>query len=132
QPWVGKKDYNLITDMADNAIDYMNQLNASAPDKPFFVYYVPGGTHAPHQPKKEWIDKFKGKFDMGWNELREQIFANQKRLGGIPANTTLTPWPDGQHEYGGAKLAKWDPLSADEKKLFARQAEVFAAYVAYT
>src|ERR1700731_1862030 len=67
QPWVGKKDYNLITDMADNAIDYMNQLKASAPEKPFFVYYVPGGTHAPHQPKKEWIEKFKGKFDMGWN-----------------------------------------------------------------
>jgi Arylsulfatase A and related enzymes len=69
---------------------------------------------------------------MGWNELREQIFANQKRLGVIPAKTTLTPWPDGQPEYGGAKLAKWDTLSADEKKLFARQAEVFAAYVAYT
>ena len=69
---------------------------------------------------------------MGWERLREQIFANQKRLGVIPANTTLTPWPDGQPEYGGAKLAKWDTLSADEKKLFARQAEVFAAYVAYT
>src|SRR4029079_11866805 len=132
QPWVGKKDYNLITDMADNAIDYMNQLNASAPDKPFFVYYVPGGTHAPHQPKKEWIDKFKGKFDMGWNEMREQVFANQKKLGVIPANTKLTPWPGGQAAYGGAKLPKWETLSPMEKKLFARQAEVFAAYVAYT
>ena len=69
---------------------------------------------------------------MGWNALREQIFANQKRLGVIPANTELTPWPDGQPEYGGAKLAKWETLTADEKKLFARQAEVFAAYVAYT
>ena len=69
---------------------------------------------------------------MGWNALREQIFANQKRLGVIPANTELTPWPDGQPEYGGAKLAKWDTLTAEEKKLFARQAEVFAAYVAYT
>jgi arylsulfatase A-like enzyme len=69
---------------------------------------------------------------MGWNALREQIFANQKRLGVIPANTELTPWPDGQPEYGGAKLAKWETLSADEKRLFARQAEVFAAYVAYT
>ena len=64
----------------------MKELNAAAPDKPFFVYYVPGGSHSPHQPTKEWIDKFKGKFDMGWNALREQIFANQKRLGVIPAN----------------------------------------------
>ena len=79
--------------MADEAIEHMKQLNAAAPDKPFFVYYVPGGTHAPHQPTKEWIDKFKGKFDMGWNALREQIFANQKRLGVIPPNTQLTPWP---------------------------------------
>ena len=92
-PWIGKTNYNLTTDMADEAINYMNSLNAAAPDKPFFVYYVPGGTHSPHQPKKEWIDKFKGKFDMGWEKLREQIFANQKRLGVIPANTQLTPWP---------------------------------------
>ncbi len=131
-PWIGKPGYNLTTDMADEAIDHVRKLNAAAPDKPFFVYYVPGGTHAPHQPTPEWIDKFKGKFDMGWNALREQIFANQKRLGVIPPNTTLTPWPDGQAEYGGARLPKWETLSADEKKLFARQAEVFAAYVAYT
>jgi arylsulfatase len=123
-PWIGKPGYNLITDMADEAIKYMTDLNASAPDKPFFVYYVPGGTHAPHHPTPEWIAKFKGKFDMGWNQLREQIFANQKRLGVIPANTQLTPWPD--------SLPKWDTLNADEKKMFARQAEIFAAYVAYT
>ncbi len=131
-PWHDQPGFNLITGMADDAIDYLKQVNAAAPDKPFFCYYVPGGTHAPHQPTQEWIDKFKGKFDMGWNELREQIFANQKRLGVIPANTKLTPWPDGQAEYGGAKLPKWDTLTAMEKKLFARQAEVFAAYVAYT
>lgn len=123
-PWVGKPGYNLTTDLADEAIAHMRRLNAAAPDKPFFVYYVPGGTHSPHQPTKEWIDKFKGKFDMGWNALRDQIFANQKRLGVIPANTQLTPWPD--------ELKKWDTLSADEKRLFARQAEVFAAYAAYT
>src|SRR4029077_13116187 len=115
-----------------DAIQHLKELNAAAPDKPFLLYYVPGGSHAPHQPTQEMSDNVKGKFDMGWNELREQIFANQKRLGVIPANTTLTPWPDGQSEYNGAKLAKWDTLSADEKKLFARQAEVFAAYVAYT
>jgi len=123
-PWVDKPEYNLITDMADEAISRMKQLNAAAPDQPFFMYYVPGGSHSPHNPTKEWIDKFKGKFDMGWNAMREQIFANQKRLGVIPANTDLTPWPD--------DLAKWETLSADEKKLFARQAEVFAGYTAYT
>ena len=124
-PWIGRTDYNLTTDLADEAIDYLEQLDASVPDKPFFLYYVPGGTHAPHQPKQEWIDKFKGKFDMGWNALREQIFANQKRLGVIPPETELTPWPENE-------LPIWDSLSADEKKLFARQAEVFAAYAAYT
>jgi arylsulfatase A-like enzyme len=122
-PWVGRPEFNLITGMADDAIDYLKTLNASAPDKPFFLYYVPGASHAPHQPKPEWSEKFKGKFDMGWNALREQIFANQKRLGVIPANTQLTPWPD--------DLPKWDTLDADSKKLFARQAEVFAGYVAY-
>ncbi len=131
-PWIGRKDYNLITDMADDAIRYLRDLNASAPDKPFFLYYVPGGSHSPHQPKQEWIDKFKGKFNMGWEKLREQIFENQKRLGVIPANTTLTPWPDGQAEYGGAKLPKWDSLSATEKKMYAHEAEVYAAYTAYT
>ncbi len=131
-PWREDPNFNLITGMADDAIQYLNQLNATAPDKPFFCYYVPGATHAPHQPTQEWIDKFKGKFDMGWNELREQIFANQKKLGVIPPGTQLTPWPDGQPEFNGAKLSKWDTLTAQEKKLFARQAEVFAAYVAYT
>src|SRR5499433_3583467 len=103
-PWVGKPGYNLTTDLADEAIRHMQRLNATAPDKPFFVYYVPGGTHSPHQPTKEWIHKFKGKFDMGWNAMRDEIFANQKRLGVIPANTQLTPWP--------ADLPKWDTLTA--------------------
>ena len=125
-------DYNLTTDLADEAIKYMNSLNASAPDKPFFLYYVPGGTHSPHQPTKEWIEKFKGKFDMGYEKLREQIFANQKRLGVIPPDTQLTDWPDGQAEYGGAKLPRWDSLSLIQKKLYSREAEVFAAYAAYT
>ncbi len=131
-PWIGKPGYSLITDMADDAIKHMRDLNAAAPDKPFFVYYVPGGSHSPHQPTKEWIEKFKGKFDMGYEKLREQIFANQKRLGVIPAGTQLTPWPDGQAAFGGAKLPRWDSLSLVEKKLFAREAEVFAGYTAYT
>ena len=131
-PWIGKPGYNLTTDMADDAIRYIRDLNAAAPDKPFFLYYVPGGTHSPHQPTKEWIDKFKGKFDMGYEKLRDQIFANQKKLGVIPADTQLTPWPDGQAVYGGAKLPRWDSLSILQKKLYAREAEVFAGYAAYT
>jgi len=125
-PWVGKPGWNLTTAMADDAIDYLKTLNASAPNKPFFLYYVPGGTHAPHQPTPEWIDKIHNMhlFDNGWNALRETIFANQKRLGVIPVTTQLTPWPD--------VLPKWETLSPDEKKLFTRQAEVFGAYVAYT
>jgi arylsulfatase A-like enzyme len=133
-PWIGHPGYNLITDMADEAITCLKGLNNAAPDKPFFLYYVPGGTHAPHQPTPEWIKKISDLhlFDQGWEKLRETIFANQKRLGVIPANTQLTPWPDGQPEFGGAKLQKWDTLTADEKKLFIRQADVFAAYTAYT
>ena len=133
-PWVGKPGYNLTTDMADEAIEHIKGLNVAAPDQPFLVYYAPGGSHAPHQPTPEWIKKISDMhlFDKGWNDLREQIFANQKRLGVIPAGTQLTPWPDGQPEYNGTKLAKWDTLTPDEKKLFIRQADVFAAYVAYT
>jgi arylsulfatase A-like enzyme len=124
-PWVGRKDYNLVTDMADDAIRYMRDLNASAPDKPFFVYYVPGATHDPHHPTKEWIDKIGAMklFDQGWEKLRETIFANQKRLGVIPPNTQLTPWPD--------SLPKWDSLSEIQKKIVTRQVDVFAAYTAY-
>ena len=125
-PWIGKPGYNLITDMADEAIKYMNELNAAAPDKPFFLYYVPGGTHAPHHPTPEWIKKISDMhlFDKGWNDLRETIFANQKRLGVIPSGTQLTPWPD--------SLAKWDTLNPTEKKVFTHQAEIFGAYAAYT
>ena len=110
--------------MADEAIKYMTELNAAAPEKPFFLYYVPGGTHAPHHPTPEWIAKMKGKFGMGWNAMREQIFANQKKLGVIPENTQLTPWPDA--------LPKWETLNALQKKVYAHQAEIFGAYVGYT
>jgi arylsulfatase A-like enzyme len=125
-PWVGRPDYNLNTDLADEAIKYLRELNAAAPDKPFFLYYVPGATHSPHHPTPEWIEKISAMhlFDKGWNALREQIYTNQKQLGVIPPGTELTPWPE--------MLPKWDTLSADEKKLFTRQADVFAAYVAYT
>jgi arylsulfatase len=124
KPYPDQPSWNLVTAMADDAIRHMKELNAANPDQPFFLYYAPGATHAPHQPKQEWSAKFKGKFDTGWNKLREEIFANQKRLGVIPPNTQLTPWPN--------DLPQWDTLTADEKKLFARQAEVFAGYVAYS
>jgi arylsulfatase len=123
-PYIGRPGWNLITAMADDAIEYLRTRQASAPDQPFFLYYAPGGTHAPHHPTPEWIAKFKGKFDMGWTAMREQIFQNQKRLGVIPENAQLTDWPK--------DLPVWDALSAEQKKLFARQAEVYAAYLAYT
>jgi arylsulfatase A-like enzyme len=126
-PYVGQPGWNLITAMADDAIGWMTQLNDLAPDKPFFVYYVPGATHAPHHPTKEWIDKISQMklFDKGWNALRDDIFANQKKLGVIPQDAQLTPWPDDL-------LKRWETLTPDEKKMFTRQAEVYAAYLAYT
>jgi arylsulfatase A-like enzyme len=126
-PYVGKPGWNLTTAMADEAISYINRVNTLAPEQPFFVYYVPGGTHAPHHPTPEWIKKISDMhlFDEGWNKLREKIFENQKRLGVIPQNAKLTPWPKDL-------LKEWDQLTPDEKKLFIKQVDVFAAYVAYT
>ncbi len=133
-PFQGNPGWNLTTAMADEAIQYMKALKEIAPGKPWLVYYVPGGTHAPHHPTPEWVQKISDMhlFDEGWNKVRETIFANQKRLGIMPENAQLTPWPDGQAEFGGAKLPQWDSLSWDEKKLFIKQADVFGAYLAYT
>ena len=126
-PFNGKPGWNLITAQADDAIAYMRRINALDPKQPWFVYYVPGATHAPHHPTPEWIQKISDMhlFDKGWNALREQIFANQKKLGVIPPDAKLTPWPKDL-------LKEWDTLSADEKKMFLRQVDVFAAYVAYS
>jgi arylsulfatase len=125
-PFQGNPSWNLTTAMADEAIQHMKQLKEIAPNKPFFVYYVPGGTHAPHHPTPEWIKKISDMrlFDEGWNKLRETIFANQKRLGIMPADARLTPWPK--------ELPEWDTLSWLEKKLFIKQADVYGAYLAYT
>ncbi|HBK05059.1 MAG TPA: arylsulfatase, partial [Acetobacteraceae bacterium] len=125
-PYQGNPGWNLTTAMADEAIQYMKQLKEIAPEKPFFVYYVPGGTHAPHNPTPAWTRKISDMhlFDGGWNKLRETIFANQKRLGIMPDNAKLTEWPK--------ELPKWDSLSWDEKKLFIKQADVYGAYLAYT
>jgi arylsulfatase A-like enzyme len=125
-PFQGQPGWNLTTAMADEAIQYMKTLKAVAPEKPFFVYYVPGGTHSPHHPTPEWIDRISAMhlFDGGWNKVRETIFANQKRLGIMPKNAKLTAWPK--------ELPTWDSLSVEEKKLFIKQADVFGAYLAYT
>jgi len=125
-PFEGKSGWNLTTAMADEAIQYMKEIKAVAPEKPFLVYYVPGGTHSPHHPTPEWIKKIGDMhlFDQGWNKVRETIFANQKRLGIMPANAQLTPWPK--------ELPEWNSLGFLEKKLFIKQADVFGAYLAYT
>lgn len=127
-PFLGKPPgtWNLITAMAEDAIDWMSRIDQTDPSKPFFLHYVPGASHAPHHPTKEWVDKIHAMhlFDDGWNKLREKIFENQKRLGVIPPDTKLEPWP--------TKILKnWEDCTAEEKKLFIRQVEVFAAYVAY-
>jgi arylsulfatase len=126
EPYLGSPGWNLITAMADEAIARIRMLNEVQPDRPFMIYYAPGGTHAPHHPTPEWVKKISDMhlYDDGWNALRETIFANQKRIGIIPHDAELTKWPD--------DLKKWDELTADEKKLFIRQIEVYAAYLAYT
>jgi arylsulfatase A-like enzyme len=125
-PYEGKPGWNLMTAMADEAIDYMNRINALSHDAPFLIKFAPGATHAPHHPTPEWVKKIGDMhlFDDGWNKLRETIFENQKRLGVLPQNAKLTPWPKDL-------IKEWDQLNADEKKLFIRQVEIFAAYVAY-
>ncbi|PTM95479.1 arylsulfatase [Mycoplana dimorpha] len=124
-PFEGNPGWNLETAMADEAIHYIKQLSEIAPDKPWLVYYVPGATHAPHHPTPEWTKKISDMhlFDEGWNKVREKIFENQKRLGIMPENAKLTPWPDG--------LPQWESLSFEEKKLFIRQADIYGAYLAY-
>jgi len=126
-PFKGKPGWNLITGMADDAIDWMTRIHQTDPSKPMLIKYAPGATHAPHHPTKEWFDKIHAMhlFDDGYEKLRERIFENQKRLGIIPKNTKLTPWPN-------ELLTPWDKLSPEAKKLFIRQVEVFAAYAAYS
>ena len=125
-PFEGKPGWNLTTAMADDAIEYLNRINQIDPGKPFFIKYAPGATHAPHHPTKEWVEKIRAMrlFDDGWNKLQERIYENQKRLGVIPADTKMSPWPTNI-------IKNWDDCTPEEKKLFIRQAEIFAAYAAY-
>ena len=117
-------NYHLIPDMTRQAVGWINAVKSLTPDKPFFAYFAPGGTHAPHHVPASWIAKYKGKFDQGWDKLREETLARQKALGVVPQDAQLAPKPEA--------IKDWDKLSADEKKLFAHQMEVFAAYGEYT
>jgi arylsulfatase len=115
--------YHLMTDLANQAIKWTNSQKSLTPDKPFFTYFAPGATHAPHHVPKEWIAKYKGKFDQGWDQLREETRARQIKFGVVPPGTKLAPKPEA--------IKDWDKLSADEKRLFARQMEVFAGFGEY-
>jgi len=117
-------NYHFTTDMTNQAIAWMRFQQALTPDKPFFVYFATGATHAPHHVSKEWADKYKGKFNEGWDKLREETLARQKQMGIVPQNTQLAPKPK--------DIKDWDHLSADEKKVFARQMEVFAGFAEQT
>jgi len=117
-------NYHFMTDMTDQAIAWIRHQKALAPNKPFFTYFAPGAVHAPHHVPAEWIARWKGKFDMGWDEMRKQTLARQIKLGVVPKGTQLAPKP--------AAIPDWSTLTADQKRLFARQAEVFAAFVEYT
>jgi arylsulfatase A-like enzyme len=119
-----EEGYHLVEDMTDKAINWIGQEKALMPDKPFFVYFAPGATHAPHHVPKEWADKYKGKFDQGWDKLREETFARQKKLGVIPPDCQLTP----RHK----EIPSWDDMPAALKPVLIRQMEVYAGFMEYT
>ena len=119
-----EEGYHLMEDMTDKAMDWIGQQKALAPDKPFFIYFAPGATHAPHHVPKEWADKYKGKFDAGWDKLREETFARQKKLGVIPPDCKLTP----RHK----EIPSWDEMPEPFKPVLRRQMEVYAGFMEYT
>jgi arylsulfatase A-like enzyme len=121
-PPFGDPNYILIHDLADRTINWIRTQHAAAPNKPFFLYFAPGNSHAPHQAPKDWIAKFKGQFDQGWDKVREETLARQLRLGVVPAGTVLTPRPK--------EIPAWDSLNDDQKKVYARMMEVYAAATA--
>jgi arylsulfatase A-like enzyme len=123
EPYLGKPDYILDHDLADKAIAWMRMQHALAPNKPWFLYYATGTAHAPHHAPKDWIAKYKGQFDQGWDQVREETLARQKKLGVVPANTQLTKRPE--------QIPAWDSLSADQKRLYAHMMEVYAGALSY-
>ena len=119
-----EEGYHFTEDMTDQAIDWIQQQKALMPDKPFFVYFAPGATHAPHHVRPEWSDKYKGTFDDGWDALRERTFARQKELGVIPPDAELTERPE--------EIPAWDDMPDDLKPVLARQMEVYAGFLEHT
>jgi arylsulfatase len=123
-PRTPEEGYHLTEDLTDKAIDWIRQQKALMGEKPFFVYYAPGATHAPHHVPKEWADKYRGKFDDGWDELREKTFKRQKELGVIPAEADLTP--------RNSEIAAWDEIEEELKPVLRRQMEVYAGFLEHT
>jgi len=123
-PKTAEEGYHFTDDMTEKAIAWVRQQKALMPDKPFFVYFAPGAAHAPHQVPKEWADKYKGKFDQGWDKLREEILARQKKLGVVPQNAELTMRP--------AEIQAWDEVDPKMKPVLARQMEVYAGFMEHT
>ena len=117
-------NYHFTVDMTNQAINWVKAQQSMTPDKPFFVYYATGATHAPHHVPKEWADKYKGQFDKGWDQVRSETLERQKKLGVVPANTQLADRPK--------DIKAWDSLPADQRRLFARQAEVFSGFLEQT
>lgn len=124
EPYLGKPDYNFDYDIADQAIKWISMQKSVAPEKPFFCYYAPGATHAPHHPKKEWVEKYKGKFDKGWDKVREETFERQKQMGIIPAHAKLTPRAPG--------IQAWETCTPEQKKVYAHFMEVYAGFLEQT
>ncbi len=139
QPALPEDGYHLTTDLTDRALAFIRDAKAVAPDKPFFLYYCPGACHAPHHAPKEWIDRYKGKFDMGYEAYRELVFDRQKMLGIIPEGAELSPInpyadetsADGKPWSELDVVRPWDSLSDDEKRLFSRMAEVYAGFMSH-
>jgi arylsulfatase A-like enzyme len=143
QPSSPEEGYHLSVDLADKAMEFIKDAKAIAPERPFFMYFCPGAAHAPHHSPKEWADKYKGKFDMGYERYRELVLERQKQMGIVPQNTTLPPInpigtptetksPTGLPFPALDNTRPWDSLSADEKRLFSRMAEVYAGFLSYT
>jgi len=124
EPYLGNPNYNLDYDLADQAIKWLRMQHSIASDRPFLLYYAPGATHAPHQPRKEWVEKYKGKFDQGWDKVREETLARQIKLGIVPKGTKLTTRSEG--------IQAWDSLTPEEKRLYAHMEEIYAGYLEQT
>jgi arylsulfatase A-like enzyme len=140
QPALPEDGYHLTTDLTDKAIEFIKDARMIAPDKPFFMYFCPGATHAPHHAPPEWIERYRGRFDMGYEAYRERVFERQKELGIFPADAELSPInpyaaetsPDGKPWPPLDVVRPWDSLNDEEKRLFARMAEVYAGFLSHT